>query len=291
MSRGLRKDSTERIACRGDRDRMAQVIAREKSSRPLGFPLASRQSLCSLEDSSSNDGAFAAVCIDDYLGDWSVSKHAPRTPRLERLYHEYLVDQDSSALVCKVALSYTTGTLERLLHTASRMGRRAAALALAHLGDYGSNHALGMALHDPDRAVRLLTENAIRRVWCRDGSEQQQQALGIIIRLNSERDFEEAGEQADHLIAEAPHFAEAWNQRAIAYYSLGQFHRSIDDCRQAVELNPYHFGAVAGMGQCYLQLGNEVWALDCFRRALNLNPNLDGIRANVSRLERRLRRQ
>ena len=219
-----------------------------------------------------------------------MSETAPRISRLERLYHEYLVDQDSAALVHKVEQYYTTGALERLLQTAPRLARRAAAMMLGHLGDYRSNHALGMSLHDEDRSVRLLAENAIRACWCRDGDDEQRLALSEIVRLNAAREFEEAVDRADRLITENVDFAEAWNQRAIAYYSLAKYHRSIDDCRQAVELNPYHFGAVAGMGQCYLQIGNELWALDCFRRALALNPNLEGIRANVVRLETRLRR-
>jgi tetratricopeptide (TPR) repeat protein len=219
-----------------------------------------------------------------------VSETAPRISRLERLYHEYLVDQDSAALVHKVEQYYTTGALERLLQTAPRLARRAAAMMLGHLGDYRSNHALGMSLHDEDRSVRLLAENAIRACWCRDGDDEQRLALSEIVRLNAAREFEEAVDRADRLITENVDFAEAWNQRAIAYYSLAKYHRSIDDCRQAVELNPYHFGAVAGMGQCYLRIGNELWALDCFRRALALNPNLEGIRANVVRLETRLRR-
>jgi len=201
-----------------------------------------------------------------------------------------LVDQDSAALVRKVTESYSIGTLERLLHGGARMGRRAAAMALGYLADFRSNHPLGLALHDDDRAVRLLAENALRSIWCRDGNDEQRQSLAEIIRLNVAREYEDAIDRADHLIASACELAEAWNQRAVAYFSLGRYHRSIDDCRQAVELNAYHFGAVAGMGQCYLKLGNELWALDCFRRALSLNPNLEGIRANVSRLERKLRR-
>jgi cytochrome c-type biogenesis protein CcmH/NrfG len=40
------------------------------------------------------------------------------------------------------------------------------------------------------------------------------------------------------------------------------------------------------MGQCYLQLGNYDAALESFRRALRLNPNLEGVRASVTYLER-----
>jgi tetratricopeptide (TPR) repeat protein len=103
------------------------------------------------------------------------------------------------------------------------------------------------------------------------------------------RHYDTALRQSDELLAEAPWYAEAWNQRAIAHYQLEQFEESIGDCHQALELNPYHFGAAAGMGQCYVHMGDYTAALECFRRALKLNPNLEGIRASVNYLERTLK--
>jgi len=40
------------------------------------------------------------------------------------------------------------------------------------------------------------------------------------------------------------------------------------------------------MGQAYLRLGNHVSALESFRRALKLNPDLEGVRVQVARLVR-----
>ena len=40
------------------------------------------------------------------------------------------------------------------------------------------------------------------------------------------------------------------------------------------------------MGRAYLELGNPVSALECFRRALRLNPDLEGVRLQVVRLAR-----
>ena len=48
----------------------------------------------------------------------------------------------------------------------------------------------------------------------------------------------------------------------------------------------YHFDAANRMGQAYLELGNQVSALECFRRALRLNPNLEGVRVQIDRLSR-----
>jgi len=217
---------------------------------------------------------------------------AQRIPLLEQLYRDYLVSQDSAAFIRSVSRRYLLGTLERLAEHGRRETRRAAVLALGFLGDFRSaNDVLGRALQDEDRGVRLAAENGCRAVWCRDGNDEQRQRLSIVIRLNTARQFDEAIRMATELLDQAPTFAEGWNQRAIAFYSLGQYVASIADCRKALELNPYHFGAAAGMGHCYLQQGDVETALECFRQALELNPNLEGIRANVAHLERKLRRQ
>jgi tetratricopeptide (TPR) repeat protein len=220
-----------------------------------------------------------------------VSSSKPkRQPFLCVLYQQYLDDQDTAALIQKVAQCYTVGTLERLAQHGARSCRRAAVLALSFLAGYEANRVLGRALNDRDRGVRTLAENGIRSIWCRAGSEGQRQKLRMIIRLNANLKFREAAEEAEDLIQIAPWFAEAWNQRAIAFYHLGSYLESINDCLQTLEVNPYYFGAASGMGQCYLQLGDRAAALEAFRRALKLNPNLEGVRATVTYLERALKK-
>jgi tetratricopeptide (TPR) repeat protein len=214
-----------------------------------------------------------------------------RAPLLIGLYHQYLVDQDSGRFSQQLGKRYLPGTLERVAVVGDRMARRAAVLALGIVGDYSSNAVLGRALHDPDRGVRMLAENGIRYLWCRAGSEAQRGALGEIINLNSAKRFAEAIAAATQLIDDAPWLAEAWNQRALALFGLGRLAESIHDCTEAVEINPYHFGAVVGMAQCHLQAKSPESALQCFRRALRLNPNLEGVRAQVLYLQRTLKSQ
>jgi tetratricopeptide (TPR) repeat protein len=207
-------------------------------------------------------------------------------PLLLVLYREYLDHQDSATLVEQVSRRYAPGTLQRLAESPDRQVRRAAVLALGLIGDYGANHTLGRALLDSDRTVRTLAQNGIRSVWTQAGSRRQRRELQTIIRLNDARQHEEVIRRATELIEQAPWFAEVWNQRAIARFKLGQFHESIRDCHQVLELNPYHFAAAAGMGQAYLELNNFVSALESFRRALRLSPDLEAVRVQVVRLTR-----
>lgn len=215
-----------------------------------------------------------------------MSRNLPRTALLAGYYEDYLKHQDTARFVAEVNLRYTQGTLQRLLEHPAFELRRAAAMALGFLGDYDSNAPLGKALNDPDPTVRLLAETSIRKVWLRYGTEAQQKQLSVIIRLNAARRYREAVLRADRLIEEVSGFAEAYNQRAVAYYGMGEHADAIQDCRMALELNPYHFAAAAGMGQAYLELRDHVAALDAFRRALKLNPDLQAVRMQVTRLER-----
>jgi tetratricopeptide (TPR) repeat protein len=213
------------------------------------------------------------------------------TPLLQEVYKSYLVDQNATAFADNVSKRYTIGTLERLSASGDRLSRRAAVLALGLFGDYRSNAALGRALVDPDRGVRMLADTGIRSLWSRAGDRLQRKTLRTVIELNAARRFDSAIKRATRLIAHAPWLAEAWNQRALALFSLRKFPESIRDCQQTLEINPYHFGAATGMAQCHLQMGNRAAALECFRRALALNPSLEGVRAHVHYLQRTLKSQ
>ncbi|MBL8867233.1 MAG: tetratricopeptide repeat protein, partial [Planctomycetia bacterium] len=101
-------------------------------------------------------------------------------------------------------------------------------------------------------------------------------------------DFAQTLAALDDLIREAPEFAEAYNQRAILLFRRGEFARSAADCKAVLRMNPYHFGAAAGMGQCYLKMNKPRAALRAFRQALELNPALVDLRDAVQALRQAL---
>ena len=217
-----------------------------------------------------------------------MSEDPVKAPLLDAYYQSYLTDETSAHFVANVSKHYTQGTLERLAACGSHTTRRAAILAVGFLGNYECNGVLGGALHDEDRVVRLLAENSIRELWFRDGSPQQQHWLQHIMRLNNCGQFVDAAREASQLIHEADGFAEAWNQRAIAYFQMDRYSESIRDCRQTIERNPFHFASAVGMGHCYLELFDAVAALECFRWALEVNPDMENVRAQVGYLQRTL---
>lgn len=217
-----------------------------------------------------------------------VSDCDQRQPALLSFFETYLSEENTAAFIHRVAEVYTCGTLERLSQHSQPGVRRAAVMALCFLSDYSSNNTVGMALNDDDRGVRLIAENGIRSLWVRAGTQSQRHRLRKLITQMQGNALDSALREADSLIVDAPWYSEAYSQRAQVHYKRKDFERSLRDNHQTLEINPYHFPAAIAMGQCYLRQGENVMALDCFRRALRLNPNLEMIRTQISYLERQL---
>jgi tetratricopeptide (TPR) repeat protein len=90
------------------------------------------------------------------------------------------------------------------------------------------------------------------------------------------------------LLEEAPWFAEVWRQRSLANAGLGRTYESMQDSRETLARNPYHFAAAMELGESYLQLGRAAEALACYELALDLHPGLERARLRVARLRRQL---
>jgi tetratricopeptide (TPR) repeat protein len=156
-------------------------------------------------------------------------------------------------------------------------------------GSMRVNRSLAAMLHDEDEGVRRLAHDALWSVWFRADSPKNNRELQRLMRKSAS-----GGATADvlgafeKLVAAAPGFAEAYNQRAIAHFRRGDFERAVADCRRALQLNPSHFGAAGGLAQCYAKQRKYYAALRAYRRALRLNPDLDGVSEAIETLERKL---
>jgi tetratricopeptide (TPR) repeat protein len=166
--------------------------------------------------------------------------------------------------------------------------RQRAAVWLAQVGRMDDVPALLARLRDPDEDVRAIAERAIWVIWSRSGNPQTDAVfLDGIAQLNAGR-FKEGIATFSRVIAMTPEFAEGWNKRATVYFLVGDFERSLRDCDEVIKRNPHHFGALAGYGQIYMQLDDYERAIEYFKRALAVNPNLDGVELQVRVLEHAL---
>lgn len=98
-------------------------------------------------------------------------------------------------------------------------------------------------------------------------------------------------EAFDAMVKVAPEFAEGWNKRATVEFLMGDFKASVVDIQKTLSLEPRHWGALSGLGQIYVALGDEEAALRAFKGALEINPHLASVRAKIKELEAKLEKR
>lgn len=129
--------------------------------------------------------------------------------------------------------------------------------------------------------------NQIDSLWRGASGETAQLLLSRADDAIADEDFPLALDVLDQLIALEPEFAEAWNRRATVYFLKDDYGHSIADIAVALSLEPRHFGALTGLGLMLEDLGENEKAYEALKKALELNPFQDNVRAEMESLERR----
>jgi tetratricopeptide (TPR) repeat protein len=161
---------------------------------------------------------------------------------------------------------------------------RAEAVAwLAENGRMADQPLLLERLRDADEDVRGIAEQGLWLLCSGDPAIDRALAEGSARMAAGQ--LPEAIAIFSEVIRRRPAFAEGWNKRATAYFLAGDFERSLADCGEVVRRNPAHFGALSGYGQIYFQLEQYDKALHYWRRALEVNPNMQGVESNIEETE------
>jgi tetratricopeptide (TPR) repeat protein len=256
-----------------------RLPAASSPARLVAIALVAASALLASPPACLADGSLTAA----RPGDPGMPAHpaALLVGHLER----FLKDHDLDAFRRGVEARYTEGTLCRATYADDVRIRRAAVLALGVGGSYACNATVARRLKDKDPATRSMAVSALWAIWSRADTPENNAELEAIQALIQGGRHDEAIRRSGRLVERAPTFAEAYNQRAIAYFHSRRFAESAADCRRVLDLNPYHFGALAGLGQCQLGLRQRAEAIRTFRRALELQPYSGDLRETVAELE------
>ena len=146
------------------------------------------------------------------------------------------------------------------------------------------NRLFGRLRKSGDERTANAIATAIWTLWGKSGSPTADLLLNQATKATAARNYRTAIDILDTIIDLKPEFAEAWNKRATVYYLDRQFERSLADIDKVLELEPRHFGALAGLGSIKVELGDKAGALDAFRRALSIHPHLPSAKRGVKKL-------
>lgn len=164
--------------------------------------------------------------------------------------------------------------------------RRAGAVVwFANHGRMADQPLLLKRLRDESGLVRGLAEQGLWALWSRSGDPAIDQRMAAGVGQMQAGQFAAAIAAFSEVIRRRPAFAEGWNKRATAYYLAGDYRRSLRDCDEVLKRNPRHFGALSGYGQIYFRLERYEKAIEYWRRALAVNPNMPGVEINIQGAE------
>lgn len=169
--------------------------------------------------------------------------------------------------------------------------RRVASMVIGLIGDRRQVGCLTGALKDTDRLVNEMAEHSLWSIWFRAGSQQAAKSFRHGLAHLADEAYDKAIIRFEEAAGIDPHFAEAFNQCAIAHFFVGHWDASIFCASKAIKLMPTHFGAIAGMGHCYTQMNDLERALKCYRRAVAINPRMKPICDAIHSLEARMREE
>lgn len=120
------------------------------------------------------------------------------------------------------------------------------------------------------KAKRIAVQ--INRIWSHSGSATIDLLMQWANAAMLERRYTAALDFLNESIGLDPDYAEAWNRRAAVYFLLNDYARSMYDINKTLELEPRHYGALAGMAEILRARGFKEQAMKAYEKVLQINP-------------------
>ena len=141
----------------------------------------------------------------------------------------------------------------------------------------------------PSPEAAASVEAEIWTIWAKSGDADLDQVFEVGSRAMAIGDTATALKIFDAVVRKAPDFAEGWNKRATVHYMMGNYEASLADIDRTLELEPLHFGALAGLGLVNLELDRDEAALDAFERVLKVTPQSRSAKYNIEIVKQRIK--
>ncbi|MCR4283507.1 MAG: tetratricopeptide repeat protein [Bauldia sp.] len=146
--------------------------------------------------------------------------------------------------------------------------------------------ALFETLKTAQNEASEAAEAAILKLWLESGSDTVDLLMERTLKAMDEKNYSLALDFLDRIVTLEPDYVEGWNKRATVFYLTDDYGKSISDIERVLSIEPRHFGALAGLGTILRELGDDKRALEAYRQALALDPQMDNVRQAVEELEK-----
>ncbi len=137
---------------------------------------------------------------------------------------------------------------------------------------------------EPKAAERIARD--IQKIWMESGSDTVDLLMSRAGKAIQAEDSALALDLLDVVVLLKPSYAEGWNRRATVHYMRQDFGKSLVDIERTLAIEPRHWGALSGLAIIQQRLGFDEDALKTFKRALDVNPNLENATKAVEDMEK-----
>lgn len=134
------------------------------------------------------------------------------------------------------------------------------------------------------RSAEALEREIVSR-FHESGSDTVDLLFSWALEAMQSDDASLATDMLDQVILLKPDFPEAWNKRATVSFMRKDYGAAISDLHHVLQLEPRHFGALAGLGLILEELDRDDDALKAYRAALAIHPHLKNVQDAAKRLE------
>jgi tetratricopeptide (TPR) repeat protein len=136
----------------------------------------------------------------------------------------------------------------------------------------------------PDATSAKAIEDRIWAVWVVSSSDTCNLLMSRVKTAVDAEKLDLAIQLLDAVVELKPDYVEGWNRRATIFYMKKEYGQALADIGQVLAREPRHFGALAGLGAILQDIGEDKPALEAFRRALAVDPHLEGVADKVKTL-------
>ena len=128
----------------------------------------------------------------------------------------------------------------------------------------------------------------IEAIWSKSGSDTIDLLVEWAGEAANNREYGKALDFLDNVVRLKPDYAEGWNKRATIHFLNKNYGLSIADVERTLELEPRHFGALAGLGIMLLDYNEDQRAMEFMQRALEINPSLEHLKKQIETLVKKI---
>jgi tetratricopeptide (TPR) repeat protein len=134
---------------------------------------------------------------------------------------------------------------------------------------------------DPDKIIADIWQ-----IWGSNDSPTAELLIRQGTAAMNAHEFDAAEKTFIQLIESYPNYAEGWNKRATLYFIMGRYDASLTDIQHVLDLEPRHFGALAGKAAILRAQGHTREALGVLRETLAINPHMASVQQSIKELEK-----